>query len=198
MEERAIPNYDSAAWSPVAETLAVFNGYFPNVQLIDAKTGEPSVKLTTGGQAGWSPGGVQAVAWSPDGKLLAIGCFGDTRQFDQNVIQVWDAATGDRVRKLDRVCLPTISALAWSPDGKRIAACTAQTIQLWDAATGKPDGVTFPNPLFHGLTLRPDGHYRGDATVDDQIVMVVQKEDGSTETLPPAEFARKSKWKKEP
>jgi len=189
-EQRAIPNFNSAAWSPVGETLAVFNGYYPNVQLVNAKTGEAGVRLTTGGQDGWSPGGVLAVAWSPDGKLLAIGCIGEAGSRCMSSIQVWDPATGERLRKFDRVCLYNITNLAWSPEGKRIAACSGQTIQLWDAETGQPSGVILHNPQYHGLSLRADGHYRGDAKVEEAIVMVVQKEDGSTETLPPAEFAK--------
>jgi WD40 repeat protein/predicted Ser/Thr protein kinase len=190
-EMRTIPNFNGSAWSPVGETLAVYNGNGPNVRLFNVKTGELGLTLTSGG--------VQSVAWSPDGKLLAAACTGEAGQRGPLFLPVWDIATGEEVRKLDRVCLQGINnPLAWSPDGKRIASSAYQTIQLWDAATGKSEGVILPNPHFHGLTIRADGHYRGDAKVEDAIVMVVQKEDGGTETLPPAEFEQKYGWKNDP
>ena len=183
---KTIAGFPLVEWSPTAEVAAMIGGGNQQfVQLFSTKTGDPSFKLPAWG---W----VVRVAWAPDGKYLAAGYQGNA---GIPGIHVWDAATGGEVRRLQRVCLDSFIALVWSPDGKRIAACGHQTIQLWNAATGKSEGVIFPDPHFHGLTIRPDGHYRGDAKVDDAIVMVVQKEDGSTETLSPAEFARKYGWK---
>jgi WD40 repeat protein len=190
-EMRTLPGFEGVKWSSTAETLAVYYNNHLNVRLFNVKTGELGLTL--------SSGGVQNVAWSPDGKLLAAACTGNEGESGPLFIPVWDVATGEEVRKLDCVCLRgSINPLAWSPDGKRIAACAAQTIQLWEAETGKPDGVILPNPQYHGLTIRPDGHYRGDAKVNDAIVMVVQKADGTTETLTPHEFERKYGFKNEP
>jgi WD40 repeat protein/serine/threonine protein kinase len=188
-ELRTSSGFNGVAWSPVGETLAMFAGNQRNVQLVDAKTGELGLKLPTNE--------VYGAAWSPDGKRLAIAFPGEADKNGVWHIPLWDVATGEEVRRLERVCLSTFASLAWSPDGKRIAACAGQTVQLWDAASGKSEGVIFPNPHFHGLTIRPDGHYRGNFKVAEEIVIVVQKEDGNTETLPPAEFAQKYKWKNE-
>jgi WD40 repeat protein len=83
---------------------------------------------------------VLAVAFSPDGKMLATGDFND--------IFLWDAATG----KKERTLLPRgggITSLAFSPDGQTLASGStlnfpslpnnmqAGAVLLWDPATGK-------------------------------------------------------------
>jgi WD40 repeat protein len=73
-------------------------------------------------------GGVNAVAFSPDGKLLAAGYSdGDAR--------LWNPATGQTVA----VPLPSgtgsagsVSGVAFSPDGKFLAtADTDGTVRMW-------------------------------------------------------------------
>ena len=57
---------------------------------------------------------VNAVAWSPDGKLIASGS-GD------NTVQVWDATTGANVFTYRGISSRVLAA-TWSPDSKRIAS----------------------------------------------------------------------------
>jgi WD40 repeat protein len=76
-------------------------------------------------------GSVNALAVSPDGKLLAsAGTDGG--------IRFWDVATGEQ-RPLRLRGLPgDIRALAFSPDGKALATGSWDGIvQVWDAATGE-------------------------------------------------------------
>ncbi len=70
--------------------------------------------------------------YSPDGKHVAtIG--------DDGTISVWDAVTGDEVRRLPGTTTPSdfVSAqrIAYSPDGKLLAACADRSIKVYDAAT---------------------------------------------------------------
>ncbi|HEY6406237.1 MAG TPA: serine/threonine-protein kinase, partial [Ktedonobacteraceae bacterium] len=78
---------------------------------------------------------VNAVAWSPDGTLIASASTN---------VQLWEATNGNTVFSY-RGHSKTVNTLAWSPDrtsstpgrGFRIASCSDdKTVQVWNAATG--------------------------------------------------------------
>ncbi|RYP03115.1 hypothetical protein DL765_010598 [Monosporascus sp. GIB2] len=72
---------------------------------------------------------VRAVAFSPDGKVLA-SASGD------RTIRLWDATTGAHKRTLDGHSDWVIS-VAFSPDGKMLTSASSDgTVRLWDATTG--------------------------------------------------------------
>uniref|UniRef100_UPI00202533CB WD40 domain-containing protein n=2 Tax=unclassified Frankia TaxID=2632575 RepID=UPI00202533CB len=72
-----------------------------------------------------------AVAFSPDGTLLATGT-------QDGPVSLWDVRTGRRQRILaDHTQL--VSSVAFSPDGSTIAAAAGdRTVRLWNIATGSP------------------------------------------------------------
>jgi parallel beta-helix repeat protein len=71
---------------------------------------------------------VLSVAFSPDGKVLASGCY-------DNTIKLWDVATGTLLRTLAGH-ISWVLSVAFSPDGKILASGSYQEIKLWDVATG--------------------------------------------------------------
>jgi WD40 repeat protein len=77
---------------------------------------------------------VQSLAFSPDGKLLAV-TGGSPSRFGE--VQIWEVAT----RKL-KLSLPvthdTVYGVSWSKDGSKLAfGCADNTLRAIDAATGK-------------------------------------------------------------
>jgi Tol biopolymer transport system component len=77
---------------------------------------------------------VRAVAWSPDGKLIASA--GDV------TVQVWDAASGLPALRVLRHPT-TVNAVAWSPDGRYIASASGNSffggehlVRIWETSSG--------------------------------------------------------------
>ena len=72
---------------------------------------------------------VTAVAYSPDGTLVASASF-------DHDIRLWNAATGEHTGTL-RGHTDRVRALAFSPDGKTIASAgNDRVIRLWELSTG--------------------------------------------------------------
>src|SRR5262249_57829459 len=104
------------------------------VRLWDARTGRELRQFRASG----SP--VDAVRFSPDGRLIASGN-------DNGTVHLWDVATGKELHDLRHHEGP-VSGLAFSPDGKLLASGSHDfTARVYDVAGGRPVFVTqSPDP----------------------------------------------------
>jgi WD40 repeat protein len=106
-------------------------------------------------------GDISALAFSPDGRLLASGAQ------DENEIILWNLATGQELRRL-RGHSGWIRSLAFSPDGRLLASgSTDTTIILWDVASGRRLRALEGHTDFLGnLAFSPDGASLASASRD--------------------------------
>jgi WD40 repeat protein len=98
-------------------------------------------------------GRVNAVAFSPDGKLAVTGSQDATAR-------IWDVATGRPIGEPLRHH-EQVRDVAFSPDGKAVlTASTDGSSQLWDVTTGRPIGPPSQHPIsVESVTFSPDGKY---------------------------------------
>jgi WD40 repeat protein/tRNA A-37 threonylcarbamoyl transferase component Bud32 len=75
-------------------------------------------------------GGVDSVAWSPDGKRLASGGNKD------RTVKVWDARTGQELLAL-KGHTGWVLSVAFSPDSQRVASASPRQVKVWNTATGQ-------------------------------------------------------------
>jgi WD40 repeat protein len=100
-------------------------------------------------------GVIDALAYSPDGRLLASGDSG-------GAVKLWDPRTRKEIAELNRLPGNALS-LAFAPDGKTLATgnlggLNRSNVRLWDVATRK-EKATFQGPEYaaSAVAFSPDG-----------------------------------------
>jgi WD40 repeat protein len=137
LKERLVLNaQNGAVWSlgfsPDGKTVATGGQYDHSdskqrsgeIKLWDVQTGQERATLRGHASA------IAALAFSPDGKLLATGA-GD------NAVKVWDLEVGKETLS-DRSADHGVGCVAFSSDGKTLGYAGYQYVKLVNLATGKP------------------------------------------------------------
>ncbi|GCE28746.1 hypothetical protein KDA_42300 [Dictyobacter alpinus] len=106
--------------------------------------------------------GVNALAWSADGKRIASG--------RSNEVRVWDAANGTLAythwaKPVEYMRAGSVKSVIWSPNGKYLASSTTnERVQVWNAANGadihtyRPDSWGL-NEHVVPITWAPDSQF---------------------------------------
>lgn len=122
-------------------------------------TGEPGSPLS---------GRVNALDFSPDGKLLATGS-GDPSRSGQ--LKIWNVADGTLAHDLKNAHSDTVQGVDFSPDGTRLVSGAADKfVKVWDLAEGKLvksfEGHTHQ---VLGVSFRREGRTVASASADNNI-----------------------------
>jgi WD40 repeat protein len=98
---------------------------------------------------GPSGAGYGTARFSPDGRALATINVAER-------IELWDVASGNRIRRL--CCVALCGDLAFSPDGS-VLASGGHWPRLWNLATGREIRrlVETRDPAFGAIAFSPDG-----------------------------------------
>jgi WD40 repeat protein/serine/threonine protein kinase len=132
--------------------------------------------LTLTGHTDW----VEAVAYSPDGKLIASAGGGNPFWSTQGLdsirpgqVILWDAASGKRLRTLEGHKHRALG-VAFSPDGQRLAtACLDGMVRIWNVSAGQELFSTSVTSGASCVAFSPDGQllaaggYQGGVVVWD-------------------------------
>lgn len=116
-----------------------------DVDLVDADNGKLLRSIAA------HKGAVNAVTFSPDGKLLASAS-------DARDLKLWDASTGALIRTFESRSDP-YNSIAFSPDGLRLAAGSGKSISIWEVSGRLIRTFTADDIAVRAFAFSPDGKF---------------------------------------
>jgi WD40 repeat protein len=141
------------------------SGRHLGLKLHDAQTGKMERDLIEQEIKEFKDLNVSAAAYSPDGKILALGRGGEVYGMNGKVFLL-DPASGKKMKELSPGHEYGITDLAFHPDGKHLASSGRDTlVRIWNPADGKlvkelgkPRGGQFKDWI-HAIAFSTDGRW---------------------------------------
>ena len=129
-------------------------------------------------------GYINSVAWSPDGKQIAIGEGAPYENPKPGYLKVLDVKTGDEQHNIEHD--DAVSSVAWSPSGKKIATGSKNKyLRIFDVDTGSEEySIEHTYPI-KSVAWSPDGKH-------------IATGSGVADTLKSSDFFEFIKEKKKP
>jgi tetratricopeptide (TPR) repeat protein len=112
---------------------------------------------------------VRVLAWSPNGKRLAEGGYGEE-------VRIWDMDTGqENPTKLEfsvsQSSEDDIKSVVWSPDGSQLAVASGHSVWVFEATTGEEvNWLRGHQGRVYSLSWSPDGRRLASAAVNETIL----------------------------
>lgn len=149
-----------AAWSPDSALLAVAGGNAGTagqVELWDMHARRAVREMKPFRDL------IYAVAFSPDGKRLAVGSA-------EGTLRLLDAVSGETIATLTGHSGPVL-CVAWAPDGGSLASGSAdRSIRIWEAETGQLlRSLNNHAGAVHAVVFAPDGQTLFSAATDATV-----------------------------
>ena len=171
---------ESLSWSPDGKVIAT-GGADDSLRIMNPANGATLFKLSLVGD----PPAVTALAWSAKGETIASGRANHTAQ-------IWNPQTA---KAKDVQTMAPVQEVLWSETNRTLAVGTTdRCVRFFDTASGKLR-ATLITDHDQVPAISAEGHYRADS--EPELVYVVQTE-SSQDTLSPADFAKKYRWKNSP
>jgi WD40 repeat protein len=107
---------------------------------------------------------IDAVAYSPDGSLLASGGH-------DAIIKLWDVRTGSEIRALAGHA-NTVTSLAFSRDGRMLVSGSLDsTIRFWDVESGKVVRTIDRSTGVTSVAVSPDGNILASSGLEPEVTL---------------------------
>lgn len=142
-------------------------------------------------------GRVEALAFSPDGALLATaGCTNTAESCTQGIIRFWSPATHEPTDPPLTLDSASVTSLAFSPDGKShllASGATDGSIHFWDYTSRSELGIPAhaADASVRSLAFSPDGATLASATDDKRLELWNVATREQTSVLQPAPGANR-------